>query len=964
MLNKIDESCQTEGNFEEIYKSGRIIQLDSNHTTQVGNKCQLKVEIHQENEKSDILETTSDKSSPSLFSNKEVSNYGSLKIEKPKTRKCEFNTLGVEVKMREPSVSKSAGDDGRSSSGNWSASSSTHASVDSDQNTQTSISGLNQISEPLLSASNSSIDKDSVMSEGITNHGDSETSYSKKDMNSCNANSILSSTTTHSSNKSPANEEVKKETNETIGQAVRRANSKSNNVRFANRDSECWAKYFDGSSETITPESDNEIKTPKASSAFGQDCPFNLIDDEEESVYSVDNDGYYTSMHTDSGLFKDRMGVKLLITPNSSFRVKSKRNSISSVSTIGDISINSILSKTDSDSSSELSRIESGPKIPPCPPIRISSILSCKENSDTSENMSRNLSSPASSNCESDQSDAKQHLKIKTTIDSTGYPSLCNITSSESSLRSSSSESKKSEKKRKLINSCKIFKDIFLLSNFSKKSKIRPKAEVKSSSRDNYDDLSDKVTGHLSSQNGSSYSNSKLFFSSSGSPKQDNFKSDSNVYQLTLKNGNFLNNSPQDSTKPLTYLNRKSSSSSQFTPFSSQLQNKSKNNEQKRHSASESLTINLPYHFNLEPLQVAITSEEDKVYKFSSLERKRYSDHTLNYQNVNFDDNRTKCDENKFSTLPSVSKPSKSSLSTLSSSTKGCNSKTDNPDLFVTAKENDKMPSHAKATPPFPKPEFSSFRKIFLNDWPKQNILSSRDYRENTMSLSTSPRSTEELQSSFLSKKSLLTTDDLLTLIQDSKKKFSIRSDTSSSPPSTLNSPRSNSSTPSTLSPGDRRSWSYSREFTHSPIDNTIGSRRSLASDRLGPAKPTTISDFKKLLAQARPNTNTQRKSAAEMLQISNPSKKRSSSPPVVHSSKLLTSSSQANVRDTKTRIINGRAYRSSYRLETMYPPIQEVGSEESLKKSSSELNKNNSDTFKNDKTKITLNPKSTSTWV
>ena len=84
MLNKIDESCQTEGNFEEIYKSGRIIQLDSNHTTQVGNKCQLKVEIHRENEKSDILETTSDKSSPSLFSNKEVSNYGSLKIEKPK----------------------------------------------------------------------------------------------------------------------------------------------------------------------------------------------------------------------------------------------------------------------------------------------------------------------------------------------------------------------------------------------------------------------------------------------------------------------------------------------------------------------------------------------------------------------------------------------------------------------------------------------------------------------------------------------------------------------------------------------------------------------------------------------------------------------------------------------------------------------------------------------------------------
>ncbi|XP_015793159.1 putative protein TPRXL [Tetranychus urticae] len=240
--------------------------------------------------------------------------------------------------------------------------------------------------------------------------------------------------------------------------------------------------------------------------------------------------------------------------------------------------------------------------------------------------------------------------------------------------------------------------------------------------------------------------------------------------------------------------------------------------------------------------------------------------------------------------------------------------------------------------------------------------------------------------------RSKLSTSDLISMIYDSKRKLEKRS---AETPSPITSPQSEPlpSPPNLLSPNQRRSWSFTKEMTNG-FDVTVpGCRRSLASDRLGPVKPTSIHDFKKLIAAARPVGSTQKStvSAKDLLQanpistISSvnsrpstpltsmtnhllnemsqsarpsltstiPSSTTSSlslsiSPSSLHSPPSSTSSSSlaspqsppslspstgqlsshlkapTALRDSRTRIINGRIYRSPYRLEVMCPPIEE----------------------------------------
>ncbi|XP_022690164.1 mucin-17-like isoform X3 [Varroa jacobsoni] len=71
--------------------------------------------------------------------------------------------------------------------------------------------------------------------------------------------------------------------------------------------------------------------------------------------------------------------------------------------------------------------------------------------------------------------------------------------------------------------------------------------------------------------------------------------------------------------------------------------------------------------------------------------------------------------------------------------------------------------------------------------------------------------------------------------------------------------------------PRDRRSWSVQSE--NPPPQQRDARRASLASDRLGPCKPTSLTDFKRLLIQTRSQMNPagERKSATKLLKIAKP---------------------------------------------------------------------------------------------
>lgn len=456
----------------------------NNETNQRENQIMLTAEVHHYESRSldNLIDSQTNGSiesdMPELADSIVQTNEDSPPEANAIVDKCKASQSSV--KLRDSLRVKGVGSDGRSSSGNWSASSSTHASesVDSDNQILNNRSSLkNDLPHTL---SNSSLGKDSVISDSNTTQTQTESEG--------RTSAATDHSSAHTSDKTNKGLEQRSGDKGSANNVIIRANNTQTaaKVQYANRDSESWLQYYD-SSETVTPtpsESERAGQVTRAQattscsdssrrSSFSAQARHGLGDDEVESVYSVDNDGYYTSMHTDSGLF--RLPVKLMITPNSSFRLKGKRDSIASNCTVGDISINSILSRTETESSTTTltnhsSSSRGRPKMPPPPPPpRVSSmlqnirhsIISNKTNDSVSDTASNNGTttasntsthsssrshspSPATVTSESDHSDfTSRKLRAKTCIDSSRYPSMCAITSTENSddCRSNSSDS-------------------------------------------------------------------------------------------------------------------------------------------------------------------------------------------------------------------------------------------------------------------------------------------------------------------------------------------------------------------------------------------------------------------------------------------------------------------------------------------------------------------------------------------
>ncbi|KAF8786032.1 hypothetical protein HNY73_011508 [Argiope bruennichi] len=205
---------------------------------------------------------------------------------------------------------------------------------------------------------------------------------------------------------------------------------------------------------------------------------------------------------------------------------------------------------------------------------------------------------------------------------------------------------------------------------------------------------------------------------------------------------------------------------------------------------------------------------------------------------------------------------------------------------------------------------------------------------------------------------STMSTEDLFAVIHNCKKRMNIKTDSDisiafssrSCSPSYLRPAPSKGALAETgfLSPRntssfdcsrDRRSWADFRS-----TNSATSERKSLASDRFGPTKPTSMHDFKMLLLQARSNSQTlgPRKSAVEMLKIPSPLDKapRITSAPISLSpcssvAYSVPSSPSSNLylhngHSTVPFKRNNRARCSLQSRYTMYPPIFEDCSEDS----------------------------------
>lgn len=309
--------------------------------------------------------------------------------------------MTVAVKLRETSARTGAKgmEDGQSSSGNWSASSSTRASVDSDQ--QNSMASPETIPH---SHSESSLSKDSLFSDNT--HPSTDGRSHDGTVAGYTSDISLAATTAASSWK-PGSKGI--------------PTSRSNiNSTSSEQESQ---------SGTITPEgcqSDSKSSSPGIRKVSVGSDPFtNPIDDGDSSVYSVDTDGYYTSMHTDSGL-KHAFG-KFDGEARGNFAAIGEQGSQTSIDTIGNLSLNSFLSQnandTGTDNCSIASTMTQKSKVPPAPPPRLSSTRTL------SPVLSQKEHSPPVSAGDVSESDCEvgERLKRKTSISSFRYPSICAV---------------------------------------------------------------------------------------------------------------------------------------------------------------------------------------------------------------------------------------------------------------------------------------------------------------------------------------------------------------------------------------------------------------------------------------------------------------------------------------------------------------------------------------------------------
>ncbi|XP_067144839.1 actin remodeling regulator NHS-like isoform X1 [Centruroides vittatus] len=406
----VDTSCQTEectevGWFGKIFnKRNSLIKREKKSPQEENNNVLSKITASVRNRDSvnlfDSIESSksSKKSERNSLVIKDKAESSTTK-KTPSTSKSKMRSIlpistlsaamTVAVKLRQ---CKKNGDDGRSSSGNWSASSSTRVSVDSDQQQVTSSSN------GACSPSQSSLGKDSVLSDYTPQ--DTDTSRSQE------------------------------------GSRASRTDRRPLSLmspKIGEDSTHSWLQSIeqDCQSGTLTPDNcpSDSTSTPHVLSPYirrrrycqNESSP-PIMDDEGSSVYSVDTDGYYTSMHTDSGL-KTR-------TPQHECRAR--RDSDSSVSTLGNVSVNSLLSRATIGRSSKSDSFREERKIPPPPPVRISSV---KRDSSSDGTGSQNNGDTSTS--ESSDRDTVERLRKKTAINSSRYPSMCAVSPEPSDDESS-----------------------------------------------------------------------------------------------------------------------------------------------------------------------------------------------------------------------------------------------------------------------------------------------------------------------------------------------------------------------------------------------------------------------------------------------------------------------------------------------------------------------------------------------
>ncbi|KAJ8315605.1 hypothetical protein KUTeg_007755 [Tegillarca granosa] len=169
--------------------------------------------------------------------------------------------------------------------------------------------------------------------------------------------------------------------------------------------------------------------------------PLKYLDDEEESVYSLDQEGFYTSFHNDSGLRRSTDTLDAENVNNSS-PIKDSHSicSVESVIHNPDLHTAGIKKASPDQQHKPIKRV--GPPLPPPRTSSITGTLSSSAVEDGSEieldntkissgDYSRQDSSSVS---ESDQESIYTRVKIKTKISSTMIPSLCPVLSDDDSL--------------------------------------------------------------------------------------------------------------------------------------------------------------------------------------------------------------------------------------------------------------------------------------------------------------------------------------------------------------------------------------------------------------------------------------------------------------------------------------------------------------------------------------------------
>ena len=194
-----------------------------------------------------------------------------------------------------------------------------------------------------------------------------------------------------------------------------------------------------------------------------------LKTEEESSVYSVDQEGFYTSFHNDSGLKKS---TNTLVDDEEYCGLKDSQ-SVCSVESVIHIP----------DKNSKFAGLRKGgnqPKVlskvnPPAPPLRSSSNKDIVNGEDLTDSIkpSELLSVPSqeSSVSESDQEAVFTRVKTKTQISSTAFPSLVAFSTSEDETSPNSSYENSGKKSKKKVDDY-IFNESETLDGFKNTSDL------------------------------------------------------------------------------------------------------------------------------------------------------------------------------------------------------------------------------------------------------------------------------------------------------------------------------------------------------------------------------------------------------------------------------------------------------------------------------------------------------------